>query len=139
LPDWAGWTFAALLILMVAAVVYMNTRTPRYTNNLPDTVTPEQAYYLILDGAIVVDVRPFEQFLVWQIPGSLSVPLDRLEDNVAGIPRGVNLVVVDYMGYDAPRGRDILLAHGFDAVTAIEGGIEEWRLQHFPLLGTFPE
>ena len=139
LPDWAGWAFAALLLLMVAVVVYMNTSKPQYTNSLADQVTPEQAYYMILDGAVVIDIRPAGEFAAWQIPGSLSVPLDRLEQNVAGVPRDVNLIVVDFMGVDAPRGRDILLRNGFHAVTAMQSGIEEWRLLGLPLLGTFPE
>ena len=139
LPDWAGWAFAAFLILMVAVVVYMNTSKPRVTNNLPDQVPPEQAYSMILAGAVVIDIRPAGEFAAFQIPGSLSVPLDRLEQSVAGIPRGVNLIVVDFMGADAPRARDILLENGFNAVTAMQSGIEEWRLLGLPLLGTFPE
>lgn len=136
--SWMGWLALAVLVMAAAIALYFQFRTPQIVNTLPDVVTPEQAAALISRGAVVIDIRSVGWYSTYRIPGSLNVPADQLEFNLKNIPRNVNLVIIDDLGDQAGAARDLLLRHGFTAVTAVYGGITEWIDQGFYVEGVFP-
>jgi rhodanese-related sulfurtransferase len=84
--------------------------------------------------AVVLDVRPAEEYAAGHIPGAVSIPLDELADRIAELPDDVE--VVAYC-----RGRFCVFAH--DAVRLLAGdgrtarrlqdGMLEWRLAGMPV------
>lgn len=84
--------------------------------------------------AVVLDVRPAEEYAAGHIPGALSIPVDQLAASIAELPDGIDVVVYcrgEYcvMAYDAVR---LLNEHGRRAVR-LSDGMLEWRLAGLPV------
>ena len=86
------------------------------------------------EQALIIDVRPEEEFMHAHLPGAISIPLSELEEKLEKLPW--NKSVVAYC-----RGRfcilgdqavEILVSNGFDARRAIDGVIE-WKMAGFPV------
>lgn len=84
--------------------------------------------------AIVLDVRPAEEYQAGHIPGALSVPLEQLKARLADLPR--NKEIVAYcrgpycvMSFEAVK---LLRAHGRKA-RRLEEGFPEWRANGLPV------
>jgi rhodanese-related sulfurtransferase len=82
----------------------------------------------------VLDVRPREEFEAGHLPGAVNIPIDRLESELARLPK--KREVVAYC-----RGPFCLMS--FDAVTALrrrgwkaqrlEDGFPEWKAAGLPV------
>lgn len=86
-------------------------------------------------GAVVIlDVRPPGEFAAGHIPAALSVPLDRLDDALARLPRGAQIVAYCRGPYCvlAVQAVERLRARGFQA-RRLDGGMPEWRLAGLPV------
>jgi rhodanese-related sulfurtransferase len=83
----------------------------------------------VRDGeAVVLDVRPREEYEAGHIPGALSAPIAELKDLVGELPRDRQIVAYCrgpycVMSIDAVR---LLRERGFDAVR-LEDGVPDWR------------
>jgi rhodanese-related sulfurtransferase len=78
--------------------------------------------------AIVLDVRPHEEYEAGHIAGALSAPVAELEEVLARLPRDKQIVAYCrgpycVMSIDAVR---MLRDRGFDAVR-LEDGVPDWR------------
>lgn len=83
---------------------------------------------LAADGVTLLDVRPEDEFAAGHLPGALSVPLDRLEAVMAGLPRDREIVAYCrgpycVLSFDAV---EALRRHGFRA-RRLEDGFPEWK------------
>ena len=81
------------------------------------------------NDVVLVDVRPSEEFDAGHIEGALSIPLDELEERLAELPPGSEIVAYcrgAFCAYahDAVR---LLRAEG-RAARRLEGGWPEWHL-----------
>lgn len=85
--------------------------------------------------AIVVDVRPTNEYLTAHIAGALPIPLEQLKQRLSELPR--NKEVVAYC-----RGRFCVLAkeavellryHGFRA-TRLEDSVQDWLARGLPIV-----
>lgn len=83
---------------------------------------------------VILDVRPHAEFLAGHIPGALSVPLDRLDDALARLPRRAQVVAYCRGPYCvlAPQAVERLRAKGFKA-RRLADGMPEWRLAGLPV------
>jgi rhodanese-related sulfurtransferase/DNA-binding transcriptional ArsR family regulator len=83
---------------------------------------------------VILDVRPAEEFAAGHIPGALSIPLDRLDENFSRLPRRRPVVAYCRGPYCvlAPEAVARLRAHGFNA-RRLEDGMPEWRLAGLPV------
>ena len=127
------------VLLVVALVVYLilqlgggnsNTST---TNTASSTISVGEAYDLYQKGAFVLDVRTVEEWNEFHAPDSTLIPLDQLDSRLSEVPRDRQIVVVCRSGNRSQQGRDILLNAGFEQVTSMTGGLNEWRANGFPV------
>jgi rhodanese-related sulfurtransferase/DNA-binding HxlR family transcriptional regulator len=86
------------------------------------------------DTAVVLDVRPAEEFAAGHLPGAVSIPLDELAQRLGEIPAEAEVVAYCrgrycVLSYDAVR---LLTAHGRDAAV-LDEGILEWRSAGLPV------
>ncbi len=84
--------------------------------------------------ALVLDVRPTEEYVAGHVPGAVSIPLDQLADRLAEIPPDIDVVAYCrgrycVLSYDAVR---LLQDSGRDAAL-LEDGILEWRRDGLPV------
>lgn len=92
-------------------------------------VGAEYAKTLLEDGALLVDLRGEREFAALSIPGSVNIPMERLEE-LAKIPRDRTLVFTCASGMLSPGACEKALEMGFVRVHDL-GGIGEWWRQ-FP-------
>jgi len=85
------------------------------------------------NGAFVLDVRTVEEWNEFHAPNSTLIPLDQLASRLNEVPRDRQVVVVCRSGNRSQQGRDILLNAGFEQVTSMTGGLNEWRAGGFPI------
>ena len=83
---------------------------------------------------VVLDVRPRHEYASGHIPGAVSVPVEELEQRLAELPAGVQVVAYCrgaycVLAYDAVR---LLTRHGRTARRLPEGMLE-WRLAGMPI------
>ena len=86
------------------------------------------------EQALVIDVRPAEEFAAGHIPGALSVPLAELKNRLAELPRESEIVAYCRGPYCvlAPQAIEILRRAGYRA-RRLEEGLPEWRLANLPV------
>ncbi len=84
--------------------------------------------------ALVIDVRPAEEFTAGHIPGALSVPLAELKSRLPDLPRESEIVAYCRGPYCvlAPQAIEILGRAGYRA-RRLEEGLPEWRLANLPV------
>ncbi len=85
-------------------------------------------------AAVVLDVRPREEYAAGHIPGAMSIPIDELAERIAELPVDTEIVVYcrgEYcaFAYDAVR---LLTDHGRRAIR-LNDGMLEWRLADQPV------
>ena len=122
-----------LVLLIVGLVIYLTLQFGGGNSNLPGTIVVSEAYNLYQNGAFVVDVRTVEEWNEYHAPGTTLIPLDQLASRLDEVPRDRQIVVVCRSGNRSQEGRDILLDAGFEQVTSMRGGLNEWRAGGYPV------
>jgi rhodanese-related sulfurtransferase/DNA-binding transcriptional ArsR family regulator len=135
----AGPDVAALYALMREVAGQHLAEVPvasaAYLGESADPVTREELLRRLDAGqAVLLDVRPSEEYAAGHIPGAVSIPLEILADRLSELP--ADLEVVAYcrgaycvLAHDAVR---LLAAHGRAARPLVDGMLE-WRLADLPV------
>jgi rhodanese-related sulfurtransferase len=122
--------FLAIVALVIFLVLQMGNRN---NTALANTISVSDAYQLYQNGAFVLDVRTQEEWNEFHAPNTQLIPLDQLPSRLAEVPRDRQIVVVCRSGNRSQQGRDILLNAGFEQVTSMSGGLNEWRSSGYPI------
>ena len=127
------------VLIVVALVIYLILQMAGGAGNTPatsalaSTVSVSDAYDLYQKGAFVLDVRTQEEWNEFHAPNTTLIPLDQLASRLNEVPRDRQVVVVCRSGNRSQQGRDILLNAGFEQVTSMVGGLNEWRASGYPI------
>ena len=83
---------------------------------------------------VLLDLRPREEYEAGHIPGAVSIPLEELEEQLALLPPGTEIVAYCRGPYCvmAPSGIALLRRHGY-RVRRLEDGVSEWRRAGLPV------
>lgn len=78
---------------------------------------------------VLIDVRPEEEYRAGHLPHALSIPIKRLTEKIADLPRGKEMVVYCRGPYCvwAADAVQLLLERSFSAYR-MEMGVGEWQL-----------
>jgi rhodanese-related sulfurtransferase len=101
---------------------------------LADEISPDQARKQIGSGAIVLDVRTYEEFVGGHIEKSLFMPLEELTSLMEALPRDRLIITVCRTGLRSIQARYILQEAGFSQVTSLKGGMEAWIAAGFTVV-----
>lgn len=84
--------------------------------------------------AVVIDVRPSNEYETAHIAGALSIPLEQLEERLAKLPHDKNIVAYCRGPYCvlASEAIELLLARGFQAFR-LEDSVHDWRARGLPI------
>ncbi len=93
---------------------------------LTSEISVQEANDLRESGAYILDVREQYEWDEKHIPGATLIPLGELASRVDELPEDQEIVVVCRSGNRSQTGRDILIDAGFDSVTSMAGGINQW-------------
>jgi rhodanese-related sulfurtransferase len=124
--------FAVVLVLLImVAGLYFQQKgqvfTVRASGNLPREVSIAEAARMRSEGAFILDVREPYEWDELHIPGAKLAPLGELKDRLSELPSDKEIVVVCRSGNRSAVGRDILLEAGFEQVTSMAGGMNQWK------------
>ena len=101
---------------------------------LADEISPDDARKQLAGGAIVLDVRTYEEFVGGHIEKSLFMPLEELASLMSALPRDRLIITVCRTGLRSIQARYILQEAGYDQVTSLKGGMEAWIAAGFPVV-----
>jgi len=129
-PLWA-WGLLALVVIAAAVAALPGLLQPR-ADVLPNEISVQQAYNLREQGAFILDVRTQAEWDERHVPGATLIPLDELPNRLSEVPKDQQVVVMCRSGNRSQAGRDILRQAGFEQVTSMAGGINQWAASGYP-------
>lgn len=136
-PNWIwilGFVVIAGLALGAIALTQPSLISSDSSNDLPPTISVEEAFKKYEAGTLLLDVRTPEEWEEYHAPNTTLIPLDELESRVSELPQGEEIVVVCRSGNRSQQGRDILKNSGFTQVTSMDGGLKQWRDAGYPVV-----
>lgn len=123
---WLWVALAAVIILIGGAILLLRNGSQSATAGLPAEVNVTTAAELRDGGAYILDVREPSEWQENHIPGATLIPLAELANRVNEVPKDQQVVVVCRSGNRSQQGRDILRQAGFEQVTSMAGGMNQW-------------
>ncbi|MGB7538787.1 MAG: rhodanese-like domain-containing protein [Anaerolineales bacterium] len=99
-----------------------------------EEISPDQARKQLGSGAIILDVRTYDEFVGGHIEKSLFMPLEELNSLMEALPRDRLIITVCRTGLRSIQARHILQEAGFTQVTSLKGGMEAWIALGFPVV-----
>ncbi len=99
---------------------------------MPAEISVADAYAKREAGAFILDVRQPEEWNQVHIPGATLIPLGELQSRLSEVPSDQEVVVVCRSGNRSQQGRDILKNAGFEQVTSMAGGVNQWQAAGYP-------
>lgn len=99
-------------------------------------LTPAAAVQLInREKAVVVDVCETEEFAAGHIVGARNIPLNQLDDKLAGIAKNKALPLILVCQSGARSGRAVLMARklGYEQAQSLGGGLAAWKAASLPV------
>ncbi len=84
-------------------------------------------------GAVVIDVREPMEYVMGHVPDARLLPMGRVADSVAELPREVPVYVICATGNRSLTAADFLARAGVDA-WSVAGGTTEWARSGRPIV-----
>jgi hydroxyacylglutathione hydrolase len=83
---------------------------------------------------MVLDIRNPGEWKAKHIPASLNIPLNRMQERLAEIPRGRRIAVHCAGGYRSSIATSILHQHGITNLIEMAGGLAAWDAAKLPVV-----
>jgi rhodanese-related sulfurtransferase len=125
------WAGLGILLVVIIGVFLFKPGNSATADTLPREISVAEASAMRDSGAFILDVREPEEWNESHIPGATLIPLGELASRVDEVPQDQEVVVVCRSGNRSQQGRDILLSAGFEQVTSMAGGINQWKAAGF--------
>lgn len=127
------WVWALVGVLILGAAWWLSRPKSEATSaGLAREVNVHEAAKLRDEGAFILDVREVSEWTAGHIPEATLIPLGELESRLVEVPKDVEVVVVCRSGNRSAEGRDILLRAGYESVTSMGGGMNDWVAAGYP-------
>jgi rhodanese-related sulfurtransferase len=129
------WVILLLVVAVIAVgVLIVQAVSDASPWQYAEEISPLDAQSMINGGAVVVDVRTYEEFIAGHIEKSLYMPLDELPALLAALPRDRLIITVCRTGVRSTQAREIIQEAGYTQVTSLKGGIEAWLAANLPVV-----
>lgn len=130
LPDPLTRAEAAAVIVRMLEPSYRTV--PSSSVEAGKLISAEDAYSLMENGAVLIDVRNPDDYAIGHIKGSISIPIFSIESNVNDAMRGISydtpIIVYCQAGTNSRKAVSLLEAAGFTEVYNL-GGIDNGSYQ----------
>ena len=125
------WLAAATAIAAIAVLVY-EMRTRSDTQN---SVSPQELIRLMNQGALLLDLRPQEQYQAGHVAGARQMNSDQILNASDTLKKHKEKTVVVYDDTGSLTGAAVrqLARQGFTKAFALRGGLAAWRADNLPL------
>jgi rhodanese-related sulfurtransferase len=98
-----------------------------------EQVTPDAALSLLSEGAVLIDVREPDEWLVGRAPQAVHIPLGELASQFSALPSDRKLIMVCRSGGRSGKAAAALVERGFPAVN-LAGGMQAWQSASLPVV-----
>lgn len=88
----------------------------------------KRAKELIVDGAVVVDIRDAASFSAGAIAGAIHIDNTNVDDFISQADRSVPVLVCCYHGNTSQSAAAYFSENGFESSYSLDGGYEAWAL-----------
>lgn len=125
------WLVAATLaVLVVVVVLEMRARAESLS-----AISPQDAIRLMNRGAVVIDLRPAEQYAAGHLSGARLMSGEQILKAADALKKYKQkpLVVYDESGSLGTAAARQLKAQGFAHAFNLRGGVTAWRADNLPL------
>jgi rhodanese-related sulfurtransferase len=125
------WLATATAVLVVLVVVYeMRMRSEGLR-----AVSPQELIRLMNQGALVLDLRPLEQYQSGHLNGARQMSSEQIlsAGDTLKKHKEKTVVVYDDSGSVGAAAVRQLAAQGFTRAFALRGGLAAWRADNLPL------
>ena len=125
------WLAAALVLALVLVALYeMRLRSENQAS-----VSPQDMVRLMNQGALLIDLRPAEQYTAGHVGGARQMSGEQILQAADTLKKYKEKTVVVYddtgsLGASAVRQ---LVAQGFTKAFNLRGGLAAWRTENLPL------
>jgi len=121
------------LVLMIIVVLAYEARR---RGQGATSVAPNEVIRMMNDGAVLVDVRPANQFKDGHIAGARNVPGDQIADGAKSLEKlsGKTLIMCCDTGATAGAAVRTLTRAGSKNVFSLRGGLAAWRQENLPVV-----
>lgn len=118
---------------MVAALVFVYEMRARSESQV--TVSPQELIRLMNQGALVLDLRPAEQYQAGHLNGARRLNADEILKAGDTLKKYKEKAVVVYDDSGTLGGAAVrqLAAQGFTRAFALRGGLAAWRADNLPV------
>jgi rhodanese-related sulfurtransferase len=115
-------------------VKYFENHTGFFTHGVLN-LTPGESYELSEHGAIIIDVREsyMNNFKMFYVDKILYLPYSELGKSYKDLPMDQPLIFADTVGLKSRESVLFMIAHGFENVANMAGGIVDWERDGLPL------
>lgn len=98
-------------------------------------ISAKEAYTLVQEGAVLLDVREGIELaeLSCDVSEVLNIPIDTLEKNFSLIPKEREIITICRSGGRSAVATLILVEQGFENVKSLQGGIIAWEDEGLPI------
>ncbi|MDG0969256.1 MAG: rhodanese-like domain-containing protein [Porticoccaceae bacterium] len=123
-----------LLLSTFLVLLYLFIFTERTKGGKPISST-ELVSAMNAETAILIDVRPSNEFQAGHIHGAIDIPHTKIASRISELEkyRERTIVLVDQMGQHAGSAGKILSKDGFN-VRRLSGGMNDWQHQNMPVV-----
>ncbi|MDB9999008.1 rhodanese-like domain-containing protein [Porticoccaceae bacterium] len=123
-----------ILISVLLMLIYVFAFTERTKGGKPITVS-EAVSLMNSDQAVLVDVRPSNEFQAGHIHGAMNIPHTKLTGRISELEKCRSKIVLlaDQMGQHAGGAGRALTKEGYN-VRRLSGGMTEWQGQKMPMV-----
>jgi rhodanese-related sulfurtransferase len=121
---------AAVVVAVLAVIFEVRARAANFA-----AVGPQDAIRLMNQHALVLDIRPPEQFATGHVTGARNLPPDQILKAGDTLKKYKEKPVVVYCDTGSLSGSAVrqLVAQGFTKAVNLRGGIAGWRAENLPL------
>jgi rhodanese-related sulfurtransferase len=125
------WLTGALVLIAIVVIIY----EVRARSETMASVSPQDTVRLMNQGALLIDLRPPEQYTAGHVGGARQMTGDQLLKAGETLKKYKDKAVVVYddtgsLGASAVRQ---LAAQGFTKAFNLRGGLAAWRTENLPL------
>lgn len=98
-----------------------------------EEIDPATTQRLVGAGALLLDVRNPDEWMMGHAPDAVLVPLGELGDRHTELPRDRRIAVICRSGGRSARAVEALVGAGYDAVN-VAGGMRAWADAGLPVV-----
>ncbi|MFN6121481.1 MAG: rhodanese-like domain-containing protein [Actinomycetes bacterium] len=95
--------------------------------------TPAEATAAQREGAFLLDVREYEEWMAGHVDGAVHVPMQQLPERLAELPTDRRIVCICRSGNRSGQVTAWLLRQGYDAIN-MAGGMRQWHAEQLPFV-----